>query len=50
MLYQGLALLAVTLTFVSAFPTQVAKRDFVNDANGNIKLTCTLDDTLMWMD
>lgn len=41
MLYQSLALLAVTLTFASAIPTQAAKRDFVNDANGNIKLTCT---------
>ena len=43
MLYQSLALLAVTLASVSAFPTQIAKRDFVHDANGNIKLTCKLD-------
>ena len=43
MLYQSLALLlAFTLTSVSAIPTtQAAKRNFVNDANGNIKLTCT---------
>lgn len=44
MLYQkSFALLAATITFVAAFPTQVAKRDFTNDVNGNIKLTCKLD-------
>lgn len=46
MLSHRLALLAVLLTFVSAIPTQIAKRDFVNDAKGNIKLTCTLDYTV----
>lgn len=42
MRYQDLALLAVALTSVSAFPTEVAKREFTHDAQGNIKLTCTL--------
>lgn len=46
MLYQSLALFAVTLTSVSAFPTRLAKQDFVNDPNGNIRLTCTSDYTI----
>lgn len=41
MLSQRFALLAVILTSVSAIPTQIAKRDVVHDAKGNIKLTCT---------
>ncbi|MCJ1347368.1 hypothetical protein MMC31_005592 [Peltigera leucophlebia] len=45
MLSQRLALLAVILTSISAIPTQIAKREVVNDAKGNIKLTFS-DETI----
>lgn len=47
MLYQSFALLAVTLASVSALPTEIARRDFVQDAKGNLRLTCKLDYTVI---
>ncbi|KAI0531554.1 hypothetical protein GGR58DRAFT_524417 [Xylaria digitata] len=38
MRYQSLSLLAVANAFVSAIPSQISKRDWVNDNNGNIKM------------
>ena len=40
--FQTLALFAVTLASVSAFPTKIAKR-WTNNENGNIKITCKLE-------
>ncbi|KAI1378717.1 hypothetical protein F4677DRAFT_465844 [Hypoxylon crocopeplum] len=38
MRYQSLSLAAVVFTCVSAIPSQIAKRDWINDNNGNLKI------------
>ena len=50
MRYQSFALFIVTVASVSAFPTQIGKRDFVNDAHGNIKVTCKISSAVIWRD
>lgn len=44
MRYRSLALVAVAVAFVSAYPNKLAKReDYVHDKDGNLRLTCKSD-------
>ena len=48
MLYKNFAFLAIIFASVSAIPFKAAKRDFINDENGNLKITCKSNSTVLW--